>query len=149
MSNLLDFIGVARVPTELFLTEQIGAPASWFANIQDRVGAKLSSAITSATLTEVLNITTPGVLTFGGLISSTATTSSSSKIQIEVDGVNVTDESALSVAQTEFWGVVGSVFVQSSAFGATEGAVPFNSLRVLIAGDGTNGVQFAYKNYLT
>lgn len=154
MSNLLDFTGFGRPPTSLSYVRGSGVSAVYYSNIDDYIGVSLSTAVTSATITEVLNISGSGVITFAGLIASTATAVTAPKLKIVIDGVTVLEDLAATdlTSDSQILQIIGSLYVDKSGneMAATEVPVTFNSsLVVSIAGDGTNGVQFAYKRYLT
>lgn len=154
MSNVNDFIDTRHPPTSLNLTRQAsGSGVSLYVQVDDFVGAKLSSAITSATITEVLSLSGPGVVSLAGLITSTATTATAAKLKIVIDGATAFEDlSIANIEDSHFDGVIGSVYANSAttAVSATEVATEYNSSFVVsVAGDGTNGVQLAYKDYLT
>ena len=115
-----------------------------------RMGVSQSSGITSATITEVLNISGSGVLTFSGITTSSSSTMTAYKITIVIDGVTVLSElsgGAVTSLQAAFQ--VG-VYNNSVEPASAEGVIVFNSsLVVEIAGDGTNGAKYVYKRYLT
>ena len=69
-------VGVAGIQTDMALS----------------MAAVNSAAITSATLTEVLNITGSGVLTFSAISTSSGSTMTSYKITIVIDGVTALSE---------------------------------------------------------
>lgn len=154
MSNVNDFNSRVTPATGLNLVRQSGGTGiSYYIQAPDFAGCKLSSAITSATLTEVVNITGAGVFTFAGLITSTSTTSSTAKIDIEIDGATVLNDVGIaSLLDSDFDSVIGAMYANATTggIGVSEGYVSYSSSIIIkIAGDGTNGVQLAYKDYLT
>lgn len=142
-----------KPPTSLDIVLQANSgAASYYSQMSIVNGCLFSSTVTSATITEVLNIPGSGVITFGGLIISAATVTAS-KLSIEIDGVTVAEDLAIASMQDSYIaGVIGSFYAStiSQATVMSEVPITFNkSLKVSIAGDGTNGVKFAYKRYLT
>ena len=143
----------SRPPTSLDIIRQANTGgAVYWTQLPIVIGCKITSAVSSTTITEVVDIVGSGVLTFAGLISSNAGVTAA-KLSIEIDGVTVAEDLSLAALQDSYIdGVVGSVYFSSltQAACASEGLVPFNkSLKVSIAGDGTNDVYFVYKRYLT
>lgn len=120
---------------------------SWRNDCQYAMGATRSASITSATLTEVLNIAQAGFLTFSAITSGG--TVASHKIRIVLDGVEVLNEaSGAGFGTNKAYAQVGSF--SNSVSVATEGLIRFNeSLVVEIAGDGTTAAQYLYKRVLT
>ena len=134
-----------RPPTSLQNTFITGN-TSYAANMNADTACSVSSAITSATLTEVLNISGSGVLTFS-MLSGAAT--SSHKINITIDGIAALNEtSGAGISATQGFSQVG--FYNNARAHSSEGVVVFDSsLVVQIAGDGSNGVVYHFRRYLT
>ncbi len=104
--------------------------------------------MTSATLTEVLNVSGSGVLTFAGITTSTGTTVNPAKFRVVIDGVTALDESTIVLPETSFGAIAGTF--QNTQYTFSQEALAFNSsIVVSIAGDSTNGVHFYHRKYLT
>ena len=142
--------GGASPPTTLTGESSTLASTPCYIAVADFMGVQESAAITSATLTEVLNISGGGEIQHLAMMTSSGTTTTSSKLKIVIDGTTVLDDTLGSSNQFAYYGVVGSFFANASVLSFGEGNVPFlESLVVSIAGDGTNGSQLTYKRYLT
>lgn len=107
-----------------------------------------SAPITSASLTEVLNISGSGVIDIGYIACSANAALTAHKCEITIDGtlvVNETSGGAITVTQGYM-----NVGIWSNLNMITFGQVVFDSSIVIrIAGDGTNGAAYFYKRYLT
>ncbi len=141
--------GGLKPPTSL-QNNTITAATAMYSNILTLMGSVNSAAITSATLTEVLNISGSGVLTLSAISTSSTATMTAYKITIVIDGVTVLSElSGGATTQSTAHFQVGA-YSNATKTASAEGQVVFNtSLVVEIAGDGTNGAQYVYKRYLT
>lgn len=141
--------GGLKPPTSL-QNNLITAAASMYNNISTIMAASVSAPVTSATLTEVLNISGSGVLTFSALTTASTPSLASYKITIVIDGVTVLSElSGTGISQSQARFHVGA-YSNDIKTSSTEGQIVFNSsLVVEIAGDGTNGAHYVYKRYLT
>ena len=150
MTILVGASGGLKPPTSLQNNTVVGV-AGMQTDMALSMAAVNSAAITSATITEVLNISGSGVLTFSAISTSGGSTMTSYKITIVVDGVTVLSQlSGGSTANTTAHYQVGTYNNDSSEPASAEGQIVFNSsLVVEIAGDGTNGAQYVYKRYLT
>jgi hypothetical protein len=138
--------GGLRPPTSLENIEAQGA-ASFSNNMGTAMATNVSSTITSATLTEVLNISGSGVLTFSAVSCTSNLTDY--KITIVIDGVTVLSELAGGVLNSSQAAFQVGAFVNLNDI-ASLGMIVFNSsLVVEIAGDATNGAIYHYKRYLT
>lgn len=122
-----------------------GPTASW----PNTFGATLTADITSATLTEVLNISGSGYLTFSAVRRGAGSDATSHKIRIVIDGVEALNEVSGGILSSLSYATqLGTYFVNNKS--GFEGVIIFNtSLVVEIAGDGTNPANYAYKRYLT
>ena len=145
--------GGALSPTSLDFVVTTGSTDS-IAAFDEFFGAKKTADITSSTLTEVLNISGSGVLSFAALIPAGPFTYSSGtcKLRIVIDDLTVLDMNGLPITmvRTAMLSVIG-VYCNKSNVGqgtSTELPIPFKSLVVSIAGNG-DPVSFAYKRYLT
>ena len=119
-----------------------------FYNDGNQVAITESASITSATLTEVLNISGSGVIQLGYIGCSTVTALTAHKCQIIIDGTTVVNEtSGGAIANTQCYANVG---LWNNLDMLTFGQVVFDSSLVInIAGDGTDGAAYFYKRYLT
>ena len=147
--KLTTIAGGSGIPPPTALTMVVQAGLAGMRNVPvTHVGAEESSAITSATLTEVLNISGSGVLSYLGMTTTTATAANPSLFRVVIDGAQVLDETGINLLETQFAGVVGSTTNNPAI--STQGLVTFNSSLVIsIAGDGVNGVKAFWKKYLT
>lgn len=113
-------------------------------------GLSQTASTTSATLTEVLNISGGGVIEFLAIMSGSA--SVIGKWRIVIDGVTVLDEASVSLADTIAFCAVGSVRASSSTgvqWFIDFGVVVFKkSLVVSQAGNGTAPVYTLYSRRL-
>ena len=91
MTILVGGGGGVSPPTSLQNAKVAGA-ASFNVDLTNMTGASQSSTITSATLTEVLNISGPGVLEFSALVA--AGSASSHNISMVIDGVTALNETS-------------------------------------------------------
>ena len=114
-------------------------------------GLSETAATSSATLTEVLNISGSGILQFLGLSAAgIGGTANPAKFKVVVDGVTVLDEASLSLNVTKCFCAVGGILIRGADnFLLFFEAVPFNtSLVVSQAGDGSDDVKTFYARYL-
>ena len=141
--------GGLKPPTSL-QNRVVAGQTNQAGDISSSMGAVETAAITSLTITEVLNISGSGVLTLSA-ISASGANLTGYKITIVIDGTTVVSELAggpLSSTTAAFQ--VGTFSNDTGASASAEGEIVFNSsLVVEIAGDGTNGAQYVYKRYLT
>jgi hypothetical protein len=118
-------------------------------------GLTVADAVTSATLTEKLNVTGPGVLQFLALGSGDNDNVVNPKFRIVIDGVTALDvSSGYTLNDTSLLAACGGFFVGGSGLTDDQGIffekMPFNeSLVVSVAGDGTDPVRLIYSYYLT
>jgi len=142
--------GGSKPPTSLDFVVVSASAGAQVANVTDKFGAKVTATVTSSSLTEVLNITGSGAISFASLLNITTigNTVTNPKIRIAIDGVTALDASSgTTLTSVQAISIIGRYDVTS---GMTEVNQPFNkSLVVSIAGDGTDGVAFAYKRTLT
>jgi len=138
--------GGLRPPTTLF-GANVSAASGVNSQVASILGATLSSEVTSATLTEVLSLTGPGVISFLGMVKTSVDTTAS-KIRVIVDGNEALLENTAGVLDaTHYYSVVGSFSANGHA---SEPLMTFSSTLVVeVAGDGTQGSKLAYKRYLT
>lgn len=143
--------GGATPPTSINAI-RVQANSNVTSDVATFFGAQVTANVTSASLTEVLNITGKGILQFLMLNGNSGSTSiSNAKIRVVIDGVEVTNfTSAPFISSTASVNVVGSYNGGTAESHAAHDAVAFNSsLVVEIASNGTNNVRLAYKRYLT
>jgi len=142
--------GGATPPTSLNAVRAVGS-SSITTDVFNAFGAQVTADVTSATLTEVLNISGKGILQFLMLNGNSSTTIiTNPKIRIVIDGIEVTNATIPNVSSTRAGSVVGAYNGGASEQHGTHDAIAFNSsLVVEIASDGTNNVRLAYKRYLT
>ena len=140
--------GGASPPTALSIVKVTGTT-----NIRDSIeldiGAVISSNVTSTTLTEVLNVSGSGVLTFAAIVTDFAAgADKATKTRIVIDGVEVLNDTSITLDHDKIGAIIGLYNNSPALF--TEVPVPFaTSLVIEIAGDGTNPMKFAHKKYLT
>ena len=149
--KLSDKGGGAKAPTSLDAVPQffIGGDTGRSAAVE-LGGCKQSASVTSASLTEVLNISGAGVLTFAGVHTAGANPVSNSLFRIVIDGNTVLDDSANLSDQDAIFTAVGALGSPTNKGSFNENPVPFKkSLVISISGDGTDGAQLSYKRYLT
>ena len=143
--------GGLKPPTTLTATLGTWVGGTAARTVLPQLGCIQSASITSATLTEVVNESVGGVLTFAAIYAAAAATTDS-KFRIVRDGITVLDDSGTAITDADAaLQVVGSVAAPSgSNLGFSEGQIIWNSTLVIsIAGDGTNGAQLSHKLYLT
>lgn len=150
MSGISSASTVTGAPTLITGVQQTGLTANVFTYIQAETGAQVTAAETSATLQTSITKTGSGVFTFLQLFSSTGTSAVPAKLKITIDGLVVSDETIASLAANEVFSVIGSYFSDAAGMTMSEVSMPYSrSFLVEIAGDGTNGVQVAHRNYET
>ena len=141
-----------KPPTSLDAVQQIfiGGDTARSAAIE-LGGCKQSASITSASLTEVLNISGSGVLTFAGIHTAAAAAVNPALFRIVIDGVTALDVTVNNLSdQDMIMTAVGALGAPSGKGAFSENPVTFNqSLVISISGDGTDGAQLSYKRYLT
>ena len=119
-----------------------------FYNAAAEAAGTETAPVTSATLTEVLNISGSGVLELGYIACSANANTTAHKCEITIDGVIVVNEASGGVIQTST--AFFNVGIFSNIDKITFGQIVFNSSLVIkVAGDGTNGAAYFYKRYLT
>ena len=142
--------GGLRPPTALTARLSFWSGGSSAHTVLDELGCQQSSPITSATLTSIVNESVGGVLTFAALHAATGSTTTDSKFRIIINGNTVLDDTGDAISSAyAAKAAVGSICAPSGAIGFSEGIVPYDTLEILIAGDGTNGVQSSHKLYST
>lgn len=141
--------GATKPPTSLNFAITSASVATQKTTVVIDYGAQVTATITSATLTEVLNIPGSGYFTFAAVLNDSPNTVTDPKFRIVIDGTTTLDESSgTTIADQNQIGIIGRFASLSS--GATESRIEFNSSFIVsIAGDGTDGVAFAYKRVLT
>lgn len=159
LSSVVGAGGGLKPPTSLTVREcasnTVGGWEFHTGTALNYTGLQETAKINSSTLTSVIDITGSGVITCLGMIQGpTAGSVLNPKIKIIVDGVTVLDVTTSNiVAGEEFWAVVGWLQAEGSTpdhFNQGFGALVFNeSINVLIAGDGTDGVTVFWDRYLT
>jgi len=139
--------GSIKPPTAISNT-MIQGTASIFSSAA-AMGVLTTSQVTSTTLTEVLNISGSGVLTFSGVGRAVNSDVATSKIRIVIDDVEVLNDSSMAAQTTSmYYSQVGAFNNNNDV--STEGFVVFKeSLVVEIAGDGSYPVSYKYKRHLT
>lgn len=164
LSSIVGVVDGLKPPTDLWVREcRSNTVGTW----QWRTGTGLNytgltetAKINSATLTSVIDITGSGVFTFMGLIQGVSAGGVlDPKWRIIVDGVTALDVSGADMtdltAPEQIYCCVGWLQGQSTTSVPVHmnqgfGALVFNdSINILIAGDGTDGVSILYNRYLT
>lgn len=117
-------------------------------------GLSKTGNTTSTSLTEVLNISGPGVIQFLGLSAVSSGIANPAKFRVVIDGVTVLDKTTGAVQDTECYMAVGG-FLAGGGSGTDDQviffeAIPFyDSLVVSQAGDGSvPGVITLYSRLL-
>jgi len=138
--------GGLRPPTTLF-GARVQSASGVHTGVNTFMGATLSSEVTSATLTQVVSLVGPGVVTFLGMVKTSVDTTAS-KIRVIVDGEEALLENTAGVLDaTHYYSIIGDF---STLDHVAEPQIPFESTFVVeVAGDGTQGSKAAYKRYLT
>lgn len=145
--------GGERAPTSLDF-QVVFSSNSHASDAQQVFGAQRTATITSATLTEVLNISngTGGYFTYAALLNPSVATVTNPKIRIVIDGQAtpaLDASSGTTILTNQHLPIVG-LFNDSGENMSTESIIHFKkSFVVSIAGDGTDGVQFGFKRVLT
>ena len=152
MSALLSSItgGGNKAPTSLDFVVTTASSNTQISEVTNEFGAKVSSSITSSTLTQVLNKSGSGFFTFLSIINIANVTVSNPKILIIIDGVTVLNvSSGTTITGTQNISILGRHFRSTNSV-STESRIDYKkSLVVDIAGDGTNGVALAFKQVET
>lgn len=134
------FPPTGSVPTQLTMGRGQGNV------ITDHAASTQTATITSSSITEVLNLTGPGVVTYLGFRMFSA--ASDNQVRVTIDGVVVFEDLAFTSISSSGYFLVGSSTSDSSFRSSTEVTVPFNSsLIVEIAAPGS--IAALYKTYLT
>lgn len=154
LSQLLNTSPMLLAPTTLTDRFMQGLSGSYVVADLAAHGFSLTAETTSATLTEVLNITGPGVINFLALGAGTSDTVDPLKWRIVIDGVTVLDRTSGTLLDSDLFVAVGGLRSDGSTgttgIGIFLGSVPFySSLVVSQAGDATDEVQTIYSVYLT
>lgn len=146
-----------RAPTDLDYREMRSRQGGWKWETVIAHGLLQTAEVTSASLTEVINITGSGVINVMGLIRSNNAVSTP-KIKVVIDGVTVADETGTTFADDkDAYMVVGALHAgvdsadtEPDGLNVTFGNIIFNkSLVVSIAADGGQPVEVIWSRYLT
>jgi len=133
--------GAFKAPATLTINQAVGAIG--MRAVDTTMGLSTTTAVTSSSLTTVINISNGGYLSFLALVANTATTVANSKMRVTIDSVVVLDATA-TVTDSSNQQVIGSYNNNSDSI--SESIVIFNtSLLVEIAGDSTNACRAVYK----
>lgn len=115
-----------------------------------------TASVTSTTLTEVINVTGSGVITFLVLIAAVDASVNPFKLRVVIDGVTCVDLTSGNVNGERCTCVVGGLLQDASSdssytgFGHFAEEVAFHkSLVVSIAGDGADQAKIIWSRYLT